>query len=70
MASTAGQFTPCNKASKRYNQLRVQVDEVISDDVIGGIPLNSNRDTGMIILKFFPADSVRLRFEINVYETL
>ena len=60
---------PWNKASKRYNQLRVQVDEIFSDDVIGAIPLNSNSESDPRI-KFFPADSVRLRSEINAYETL
>jgi serine/threonine protein kinase len=70
MASTAGQFALYNKAWKRYNQLRLQVDEVISDDVIGVIPLNSKSDTGRIILKFFHADSVKLRSEIHAYETL
>ena len=65
-ASTArGQFAqPCGKASKRYTQLLVQIDKVVG----GESPWNS--DTGRIGLKFFLAGSVRLRSEINVYETL
>ena len=50
----------------------MQVDEVISEDVVGGIPLNSTlkSDTGRIVFKFFPVDSVKLRSEIKAYETL
>jgi hypothetical protein len=70
-ASTAtDQFAlPKNAELNICRGLLVEIDEVVSEDVVGGIPLNST-DIGRIMLKFFPADSVRLRSEIHAYEAL
>jgi len=57
------------KADKIYTGLLVEVYEVVSEDVVRGIPLNS-ADTGRIVLKFFPADSARMLSEIHAYKAL
>ena len=58
-----------DKALKIHSGLVVEIDEVFSEDVVGGIPLNGT-DKGRIILKFFPVDSARLLSEINAYQAL
>ena len=72
-ASTASdhivRLRKADKALRIFSGLLVEIDEVLSEDVIGGIPLNDT-DKGRIILKFFPVDSVRLLSEINVYQAL
>jgi hypothetical protein len=52
-----------------YTRLLVKIDEVVTEDVVGGIPLNSAK-TGRLMLKFFPVDSVRMMSEINAYQAL
>jgi len=47
----------------------VEVDEVLSEDVVRGIPLNST-DIGRMVLKFFPADSAKMLSEILAYKAL
>ena len=46
----------------------MEVDEVISEDVVRGIPLNTN--IGRLVFKFFPPDSARLLSEIFAYKAL
>jgi len=58
-----------DKPLEMYTQLLVKIDEVVTEDVFGGIPLNSP-DTGRIMLKFFPVDSLRMMSEINAYQAL
>jgi len=58
-----------DKALEIYSRLLVEIDEVVSEDVVRVIPLNDT-DTGRIMLKFFPDDSVRMLSEINAYQAL
>jgi len=58
-----------DKALEIYSRLLVEVDEVVSEDVVRVIPLNDT-DAGRIMLKFFPDDSVRMLSEINAYQAL
>ncbi|KAN0072337.1 hypothetical protein V8E54_009266 [Elaphomyces granulatus] len=66
VSTDAEQFMPSNI----HTRLFVQVDEVISEDVVGGTPLNSGTLTERMVFKFFPVDSVKMRSEINAYKTL
>jgi hypothetical protein len=58
-----------DKPLERYTRLLVKIDEIVTEDVVGGIPLNCT-DTGRIMLKFFPVDSLRMMSEINAYQAL
>ena len=64
-----GLLQTTDKKLKIYRQIRVEVDEVISENVVKGIPLNGI-DLGTIVLKFFPADSARMLSEILAYKAL
>jgi hypothetical protein len=57
------------KVPEIYTRLLVEIDEVVSEDVVGGIPLNST-GTGRMMLKSFPADSAQMLSEIHAYEAL
>jgi hypothetical protein len=58
-----------DKPLERYTLFFVKIDQVVTEDVVGGIPLHSP-DTGRIMLKFFPVDSVRMMTEIDAYQAL
>ena len=64
-----GLLKTADKTLKIYRRIRVEVDEVISENVVKGIPLDSI-DLRTIVLKFFPADSARMLSEILAYKAL
>ena len=64
-----GLLKTADKPLKIYRQIRVKVDEIFSENVVRGIPLN-NTDIGTIVLKFFPPDSARMLSEILAYKAL
>ena len=61
-----GLLQTADKKLKIYRRIRVEVDEVISENVVKGNSL----DLGTIALKFFPADSARMLSEILAYKAL
>ena len=64
-----GLLKKADKTLKFYRRLLVEVEEVLSEDVVRGVPLNST-DIGRIVLKFFPADSAKMLSEILAYKAL
>ena len=61
-----GLLQTADKKLKIYRRIRVEVDEVISENVVKGNCL----DLGTIALKFFPVDSARMLSEILAYKAL
>ena len=64
-----GLLKKADKEIKVYPRLVVEVEEIVSENVVRGIPLN-NTDIGRVVLKFFPADSARMLREILAYNAL
>jgi len=68
-AEHIGLLREADKTLKIYPRLLVEVDEVVSEDVVKGTPLN-DAETGRLVLKFFSADSARMLSEILAYKAL